>query len=94
MQESSLEQKLKREIKSMGGMALKLVSPGMAGVPDRLVLFPGGRQWFVEMKAPGERLRPLQEKRKSQLESFGFQVRVVDSLKSLQEFLAEVQGGV
>ncbi len=51
----------------------------MAGVPDRLVLLPKGKIYFVELKAPGKKLRPLQLKRKEQLESLGFKVYVIDS---------------
>lgn len=64
MKESQLERLLKREVERYGGKAMKFVSPGLSGVPDRLVLLPGGRAVFAEMKAPGEKLRPLQVKRK------------------------------
>lgn len=62
----------------------------MAGVPDRLVLLPKGRLYFVELKAPGKTLRPLQLKRKKQLESLGFEVYVIDSYKKIEVFLQEV----
>lgn len=64
LRESQVENRLKFEIEKIGGMALKFVSPGMAGVPDRIVLLLGGRVVFAEIKAPGEKLRPLQLKRK------------------------------
>lgn len=74
----------------MGGIALKFISPGMAGVPDRLVLLPKGKIFFVELKVPGKKLRPLQLKRKEQLESLGFKVYVIDSYKKVQEVLDEI----
>lgn len=80
MQESVIEKKLRAEVKRRNGMAAKFVSPGLAGVPDRLLLLPGGKCAFVELKAPGKKLRPLQEKRKRQLESLGFQVYCVDNI--------------
>lgn len=89
MQESQLERRLKREVKKLGGKALKFESPGMSGVPDRIVLLPEGRLIFVEMKAPGERLRPLQEKRKRELEALGFQVEVIDSEQAIERFIEE-----
>ena len=49
----------------MGGIALKFTSPGMAGMPDRLVLLPEGKIYFVELKAPDMDLRPLQLKGKN-----------------------------
>lgn len=72
-------------------MALKFVSPGMAGIPDRLVLLPRGRIYFVELKAPGKNLRPLQLKRKRQLEALGFKVYVIDSYEKIQLFIDEVK---
>ena len=63
MNEKFIEKKLVKTAKSMGGMALKFVSPGMDGVPDRIVLFPRGHMGFVELKAPGKKLRPLQMRR-------------------------------
>jgi len=62
----------------------------MAGVPDRLVLLSFGRVVFVELKAPGKKLRPLQEKRKQQLEKLGFKVYIIDSYERVNEFLQEV----
>lgn len=92
MRESGLERRLKREIERRGGLARKLVTPGAAGAQDRLVLMPGGRVWFVELKAPGQRPRPLQVFRASELEARGFQVRVISTETELDEFLAEVDG--
>lgn len=79
MREKNVETRLARAVKLMGGIAAKFVSPGLAGVPDRLVLLPGGHMAFVELKAPGKCPRPLQVKRKSQLEALGFSVYVIDS---------------
>lgn len=90
MLESKIEKRLKREVEKIGGLSLKFTSPGMAGVPDRLVLLPKGRIYFVELKAPGKTLRPLQIKRKEQLENLGFKVYVIDSYKKIKEFIQEV----
>lgn len=90
MKEKYIEGKFAKEIKAMGGMALKFVSPGMSGVPDRLVLLPEGRIYFVELKAPGEEMRPLQIKRKRQLEGLGFLVYCIDSMEKVRWFLDEV----
>jgi len=90
VREVTLERRLRSEIQRRGGQARKFVSPGWAGAPDRLVLMPGGRAWFVEVKRPGARPRPLQEYRAKELEALGFQVRVVSSVEELHGFLAEV----
>lgn len=63
--EKNTEIKLVRAVKLMGGMAPKFVSPGLDGVPDRLVLLPGAKFAFAEIKADGKTMRPLQVKRKS-----------------------------
>ncbi|KGM99562.1 VRR-NUC domain-containing protein [Clostridium botulinum] len=90
MLESKIENKLKLEVKKHGGIALKFVSPGMAGVPDRIVLMKNGKVVFVELKAPGKKMRPLQIKRKNQLETLGFKVYCIDSFEKVQEFIKKV----
>ncbi len=78
MREKDIENKLVQAVKGRGGIAPKLVSPGFDGMPDRLLLFPGGRIAFAEMKAPGKVPRPLQAVRIQQLRSQGFRVYVID----------------
>ena len=77
MRESTIEKKLVTEVKARGGMAAKFVSPGMNGMPDRIVLMPGGRMGFVELKAPGKKPRLVQELRMRQLRRLGFYAAVV-----------------
>ena len=73
-----IEQKLVRAVKKEGGLCLKFVSPGMDGMPDRLILMSGGRIAFVEVKAPGKKPRPLQVCRHEQLRELGYEVFVLD----------------
>ncbi len=91
MQESSLERRLKNEVQKLGGMALKFTSPGMVGVPDRLILLPNGQTLFVEMKATGKKLEPIQAKRKRDFEKLGHRVYKLDSIPSIQAFIQEVK---
>ena len=79
IQEREVERALIRAVKRAGGKCLKFVSPGCAGVPDRIYLLPGGRVFFAEVKQPGGKPRPLQEKRHSELRKLGFEVYVIDS---------------
>jgi len=87
MREKTIETRLRNEVKKRGGIALKFVSPSHAGVFDRIVLMPGGKTWFVELKAPGKKLSPLQEVFRKQLDALQQPYRVVDDLQSLDEFL-------
>ena len=72
MKEKQIEQKLVKAVRALGGLCPKLVSPGMDGMPDRMVLLPGGRMAFAELKAPGRKPRPLQLRRMAQLSRLGF----------------------
>jgi hypothetical protein len=90
LKETNIEFLLVREVKAGGGLAPKFTSPGWAGVPDRLILLPGGRLAFVEVKAPGKAPRPLQVKRKRQLEALGFRVYVIDSVEPIQRIIREI----
>ena len=87
MLEKQIEKKLVDAVRNAGGICPKYVSPGMDGMPDRLVLMPGGRLAFAELKAPGKKPRPLQLHRHSQLRSLGFQVFVVDAPEQIKEVL-------
>ena len=89
--EKEIEKCLICKVRLAGGLAVKFVSPGMAGVPDRLVLLPNGKALFAELKAPGQKMRPLQVKRKRQLEGLGFEVYCLDSYKSIEEMLHDLQ---
>ena len=91
MREKTIEAKLVKAVKLMGGLALKFISPGLDGVPDRLVLLPKGKIAFIELKAPGKELRPLQVRRKRQLETLGFSVYCIDSPDQIGAILNEIQ---
>jgi hypothetical protein len=91
MTEKYIEQKLMAAVKDMGGIAFKFTTPGINGVPDRLVLLPHGKLVFVELKAPGKKMRPLQVRRKRQLERLGFLVYCIDSAEQIGGVLDEIQ---
>ena len=87
MLERFIEQKLVARVKREGGLCPKFVSPGSDGWPDRLVLMPGGKIAFVELKAPQGRLRPIQVQRHAQLRDLGFSVFVVNDPDQIPEVL-------
>lgn len=91
MREKQIEQKLVKAVRSTGGIAPKFVSPGYSGMPDRIVLLPGGHVGFVEVKAPGCSPRPLQLARYGQLRELGFTVYVLDDVKRIGEILDDIR---
>lgn len=91
MREKNIETALVRATRNRGGICPKFTSPGMDGVPDRLVLLPGGHMGFVEVKAPGEKPRPLQVHRHRQLRRLGFKVYVLDGIEQIGGIIDEIQ---
>ena len=91
MREKDLEQKFVREIRRIGGLCPKFVSPGMSGMPDRLILLPDGKASFAELKRPKAKPRALQRARHRKLRSLGFKVYLVDSEEAIAEALDDLQ---
>lgn len=91
MREKIIEQLLVKAVKNSGGIAPKLVSPVFDGMPDRLVLLPGGKIGFVEVKAPGKEPRPLQVARHGLLRRLGFKVYVLDAPEQIGGILDEIR---
>lgn len=93
MLEKSIEQKLRKRIKAIGGLCLKWESPGFTGVPDRMILLPSGQVLFAELKAPGKKERARQRLVQSQLSEMGFTVfSTVDSEAKVEQIVAECLG--
>lgn len=90
--EKDIEQKLRREVEHRGGRCLKWVCPGWSGVPDRLILLPGGRIYFVETKRPkGGKLSALQKKWRQWLTELGFSVWTIWNDYDLNGFLYYIE---
>lgn len=93
MKESTIEARLRKGVERAGGRCLKFVSPGHTGVPDRIILMPGGRVYFAETKAPGEKERPRQEYVQRKLRGLGFRVfSSVDCDERLGEVMKQIGG--
>lgn len=86
MLEKTIEAALVRRVKALGGMADKFTSPQKRSVPDRIVTLPGGRIIFVELKRPGAKPTPLQEKDHATRRALGCDVRVIDSMEAIDAF--------
>lgn len=91
MREREIEKNLIQATRKMGGICPKFVSPGFDGMPDRIVLLPGGHMAFVEVKAPGKKPRTLQTCRHTLLRRLGFRVYVLDSEEQIGGILDEIR---
>lgn len=91
MREKTVEQKFVSEVKKAGGICPKWVAPGFDGVPDRIAMFPGGKIAFVEVKAPGEKPRSLQEARHELLRRLGFRVYILDEIEKIGGMIDEIR---
>ena len=87
MNEKEIEQYLVKRVKEIGGRAYKFVSPGNAGVPDRLVCLPGGHATFVELKGPAGRLTKLQEAQIRKLDMLGHTTFILNSTEAVDRFI-------
>lgn len=85
--EKLIEKTLAAEVKKLGGWSLKLLCTYVTGLPDRLVLLPGGIIFFVEVKSTGKKPTTIQLLIHERLRRLGFRVEVVDSLKQLNKIL-------
>ncbi|MCC8160960.1 MAG: VRR-NUC domain-containing protein [Oscillospiraceae bacterium] len=92
MREKEIEQRLVKSVKARGGMCPKFVSPGLDGMPDRLVLLPCGCFAFVEVKAKGKHPRPLQMTQHRRLRQLGFKVYVLDDASKIEKIIDEIGG--
>ena len=91
--EKSIENVLRKAIEEEGGLCLKWVCPGHRGVPDRMILFPGGIIAFVELKRPGAKVKSggLQEWWRGKIQSFGlpcYEISTAEHVKHLVNYLS------
>ncbi len=87
MRESKIEAHLRRRAENAGGKCWKFTSPGLIGPPDRILMLPGGRLWWIEFKSPGNKPNAPQARRHSELWKLGQKVLVLDSIKAVDQFM-------
>lgn len=87
--EKLLEKKLADKVKKLGGLAIKLVCLHFVGLPDRLILMPGGVCFFVEVKTTKQKPRKIQLLVHKKLRGLGFEVYVVDSSEQITHILKD-----
>ena len=93
MREYVVENEFVKAVKAAGGVAYKLTSQTANGLPDRLVLFFPAKTVFVELKAPGKMMRPLQRKRRYQLMKLGFPVLRIDRVQQIRPCIDAILSG-
>ena len=93
MREQDIERNLTRQVKQLGGLCLKFVSPGTAGVPDRLIVLPSGRVVFAELKTETGKLSKIQAHSIDEMRKRGADVRVLYGLQDVKDFISEIEGG-
>ena len=89
--EKRVEALLVSGVKQMGGLAYKFVSPGNSGVPDRIILMPGGKIYFVELKREGGQLTNLQKRQINRIQKLDCQVDVLHGMVEVSNFLLRLQ---
>ena len=90
--EGKIENYLRDQVIKRKGKAYKLESSGNNGMPDRLVLLPGGLIFFIEVKAPTEKLRKLQEVQINRINSLGQKALMLDTKRKIDQFFKEIGG--
>lgn len=92
--ESRIERQLANGVKALGGMTFKFISPGMAGVPDRIVILPGGTVHFVELKAQGNIASRQQLRRIYKMQELGATVMILTGREQVAHYLDNLRTSV
>lgn len=87
--ERDVESHLKKSVKRMGGRCIKLSSQHEEGLPDRMVMLPGGKVFFVELKRLGGVLSPMQRVQHKSFKKLGFKVYVPYTKEEIDDLLRE-----
>lgn len=91
MNEKLIERKLKKEVEKISGLAIKFTSPYFTGLPDRVVMLPGRKFFWVETKSTGDKMSKRQQLVRKQLLKMGFEVEVIDDQQKLDDFLNRIR---
>lgn len=88
--ERDVEGYLVREVMRRGGLSLKFIPDDVPGMPDRMVLLPGGSLVWVETKRSDGKVRKLQEYQHMRLKKLGQEVWVVYTKEAVDNMLRVV----
>lgn len=87
MLERDIERKLGEQLRGLGCLYYKFVSPGQCGVPDRIVVCPDGSLWFVELKRPQGKLGALQSVQLARLTRYGQRTALIWDEEAVLDFV-------
>lgn len=88
--ESAIEAYLVKRVKALGGVALKFTSPGLRGVPDRIVVLPSNRHYWCELKKRTGSIRALQRVFATRMLDVGVNVEFIKSKAEVDAFIRRV----
>ena len=92
MLESKVETRLREKTEKLKGKCVKLVAIGKdRGIPDRLLILPGGLNIYVELKAPGKVPSKQQIHRHKELRDLGQEVLVIDTLEQVDDLMDDLE---
>jgi len=92
--EKEIEKRMTNNLKQLDCLVYKFISPNNAGVPDRIVIYPGGRVDFVELKTLRGRLSPLQARQIEKLKRKGANVDIVVGLAGVDAYVEKVRHAI
>lgn len=91
MREKTVETNLRKKVEKIGGLCIKLAPFWFKGLPDRLVLMPKRKTYFVETKAKGKKPSAIQRAIHKKLRALGFPVWIIDTNEQVNEFINHIE---
>jgi len=90
VREIKVEDHLREGAEARDGFCLKLNSAWYVGIPDRVLLLPGGLVVFVETKTIGGVVSGKQGWWHRRLRALGFRVEIIWTKQQVDEFYASI----
>lgn len=91
MKEKDIENYLRTQVKKLGGIAYKFISPGNVGVPDRIIIMPKGKIYFVELKTDKGKLTELQNRQIEKIRGMQQEVRILYGKDGVDDFIERLK---
>lgn len=85
--EKDIELYLMKQVRALGGRALKMAPVSKAGLPDRVCVLPNGQVRWVELKRPGGQVTKIQSRAHAELLRLGHYVHVLSTHEQVDVFI-------